>query len=52
METSIVTLSRLRTPQSIEKKENVTVKGDFLDNEHEKNNQENELILADDEEAF
>lgn len=41
-----------KIPLSTEKKENVTVKGDFLENKHAKNNQESELILADDEEAF
>lgn len=41
-----------KIPLSTEKKENVTVKGDFLEDEHKRNDQENDLILADDEEAF
>lgn len=41
-----------KIPLSTEKKENVTVKGDFLKDELEKNLNENDLILADDEEAF
>lgn len=41
-----------KIPLSTEKKENVTVKGDFLEEKLKNKIDENDLILADDEEAF